>query len=313
MPRPLASQASRVDSRRSAFTLVELLVVIAIIGVLVALLLPAVQAAREAARRMKCSNNLKQLGLAVANYEAAIGVYPTGRVGCDGITNLPCGSDPNWRRVGTSAFVLLLPMCEQQPLYDQIDFTTGLYSIQFVMNAQNQAVVKGRPPFVICPSDTTQPDRDVGGFRAGTSSYAMVHGVLGPDQGISGALKVDNTGIFMYKNTYAQKDITDGTSAMLIFGETYDGHLAEVANTWSAGSRHESMRSTVNPPNTGPGKGIYTAPYGPRLNGAFASRHPTGCMFAFADGHVSFISQNINISTYRSLATRAGQEPIGNY
>lgn len=302
-----------VSRRQAGFTLVELLVVIAIIGILVALLLPAVQAAREAARRMQCSNNLKQLALAAANYESSFGVYPTGRVGCDGITNIPCATDTNWMRVGTSAIVLMLPACEQQALYDQMDFTNGLYSLQYAMNARNQAAVKGRPPFVVCPSDTARPDRDVGGFRAGTSSYAMVSGRLGPDQGIGANVKIGNTGIFIYKTSFSQKDILDGTSSTLTFGETYDGHLNEVANVWSVGSRHESLRSTVNPPNTAPGKGIYTAPYGPRLNGAFASRHPTGCMFAFADGHVSFISQNINLTTYRALSTRDGQEAVGNY
>ena len=83
------------------FTLVELLVVIAIIGILIGLLLPAVQSAREAARRSQCANNLKQIGLAMAAYEVAIGVYPTGRLGCDGWTGDVCANNPGWRRPGT--------------------------------------------------------------------------------------------------------------------------------------------------------------------------------------------------------------------
>lgn len=302
-----------MNRKRHGFTLVELLVVIAIIGILVALLLPAVQAAREAARRMKCSNNLKQLGLATANYEGAFRVYPPGRVGCDGITTAPCASDPNYMRVGSSGFAMMLPFLELQPLYDNMDFHTGLYSLQFAMNAKNQAGVFQRPPVFVCPSDTAQRDVDMGGYRAATGSYAMVHGVLGPDQGIGANMKVANTGIFMYKTTYAQSDIIDGTSNMFTFGETYDGHLPEVRNIWSVGSRHETMRSTVNPPNTKPGLGIYTSPYGVRLNGAFASRHPQGTMFAFADGHVSFISANITMTVYRALSTRDGREVVGNY
>ncbi len=91
--------------RRTGFTLVELLVVIAIIGILVALLLPAVQAAREAARRTQCNNQLKQIGLALDLYEGSYKLYPPGRVGCDGITTGPCNGDPPqlvWAQVGLS-------------------------------------------------------------------------------------------------------------------------------------------------------------------------------------------------------------------
>ena len=296
--------------RTSGFTLVELLVVIAIIGILVALLLPAVQAAREAARRSQCTNNLKQLGLAVANYEGSFKVYPPGRMGCDGITNYPCQNDNNIQRVGTSAFVMLLPYLEQQTLYDSMDFNSGLYSLQFAMNTQNQVAVGQRPKVFICPSDTTLPNRDMGGYRAGTNSYAMVNGQIGPEQGISANVKIGNTGVFQYRWSYAQNNVLDGLSNTAFFGETYNGHLDEVANVWSVGSRHETLRSTTNPPNTAPGKGIYTAPYGPKLNGAFASRHPGGVMFAFGDGHVSFISQVIDLPTYRAISTRESGEAI---
>src|SRR5215510_8400497 len=106
----MVSQPSR---HRSGFTLIELLVVIAIIGVLVALLLPAVQAAREAARRAQCTNNLKQIALAVATYEDSLKIYPTGRMGCDCWTDDVCGTRPSSTRPGTSAFVLILPQVEQ--------------------------------------------------------------------------------------------------------------------------------------------------------------------------------------------------------
>ena len=108
------------DRRNTAFTLVELLVVIAIIGILVALLLPAVQMAREAARRTECSNNLRQIGLALVQYEAANECYPPGRMGCDGMNFDVCAGDKGFERPGTSGFVMLLPMLEQQNLYDEL-------------------------------------------------------------------------------------------------------------------------------------------------------------------------------------------------
>lgn len=293
------------------FTLVELLVVIAIIGILVGLLLPAVQAAREAARRMQCSNNLKQIGLGNANYEDTYKVFAPGRMGCDGINNGPCNGNPNYERVGTSALVAMLGVLEGGTLHDSMDFNTGLYSAAFPMNAQNQAAVAKRPEFVVCPSDTAKETITVGaGYDAAIGSYAMVSGKLGPDVGISANLKLYNTGIYVYKITFGHRDMTDGTSTTMIFGETYDGHLDEVYNVWTMGSRLQTLRSTLNPPNTAPGQGITTSPYGVPLNAAFASRHPGGVMFAFADGHVQFISETIDLATYRALSTRDGGEPV---
>src|SRR5436190_11975602 len=127
-PLPALSQMPRVYLGRGTprgFTLVELLVVIAIIGVLVALLLPAVQAAREAARRAQCTNNLKQIALATHTYVDSLMVYPTGRLGCDCWTDDVCGTRPSSTRPGTSGFVLLLPQLEQQVLYEKLGFQKG--------------------------------------------------------------------------------------------------------------------------------------------------------------------------------------------
>ena len=114
------AQSTRLNSfaeRRSGFTLVELLVVIAIIGILVALLLPAVQAAREAARRGQCVNNLKQHGLALLNYESTNKIFPAGRHGCAAVNNYDnCTSNP-LKEDGASFFVALLPFLEEQSLY----------------------------------------------------------------------------------------------------------------------------------------------------------------------------------------------------
>src|SRR5215216_926371 len=116
--------------QRRAFTLVELLVVIAIIGILVALLLPAVQAAREAARRAQCTNNLKQHGLALQSYHDTHGVFPSNRIGC-WPSNCPAGPHTSWPNKGVdggSAFVLLLPFLEENSLFDLYEPHEGLHS-----------------------------------------------------------------------------------------------------------------------------------------------------------------------------------------
>ncbi|MBN1853785.1 MAG: DUF1559 domain-containing protein, partial [Pirellulales bacterium] len=128
----------RSHGRQPAFTLVELLVVIAIIGILVALLLPAVQAAREAARRSQCGNNLKQIGLAILNYESAYKTFPPG-----GITLGPCCGTKS----GTSWPISILPQMEEQPLFDQYNFNA------FNEDPENMVVRETKLVKYTCPSD----------------------------------------------------------------------------------------------------------------------------------------------------------------
>jgi len=298
---------------RIAFTLIELLVVIAIIAILIMLLLPAVQKVREASARAKCANNLKQMGLALANYEQNQKFYPPGRHGCDGITNGPCSSQTDIQRNAASGFILLLPYMEQQNLYELFDQNDLPYNQGSTWQSANRAGVEFRPSFVVCPSDPSKPFVDGGsGIKLATGSYALVQGSVGPSDGISANLKLYNNGMFMYKITLALAGMTDGTSNTIMIGETYESDTPESRNLWTQGARHESsMRSTNNALNTLPGTGITTSPYGIDLNGAFGSHHTSGANFVFADGHVAFIRDSISLSTYKAISTRAGNESFG--
>ncbi len=293
---------------RAGFNLVELLVVIAIIGLLIALLLPSVNAARESGRRAACGNNLHQLITALDVFENQFNHYPAGRDGCDGITTGPCNAAGNDHRVGTSAFVRLLPFLEQQPLFDTcIEVFPASVTMRpfYRVSAQLQSTRLGS---LVCPSDTAPPYYP--GTQNALASYVMVHGKVGPDDGISGNMKVFNTGMFSYMIQRTRGECTDGTSNTMFVGETYDGHEQSRPNRWYVGARHEdTLRSTVNPINTPAGQGITTSPYGIPLDGSMGSRHPRGAQFAFGDSHVKFLRDTIDLNTYRAMSTRAGGEP----
>ncbi len=300
-----------------AFTLVELLVVIAIIGILIALLLPAVQSAREAARRMQCTNNLKQVALAMANYEVAFGCFPPGRVGCDGD---PARCPQVAQRVGTSGFVMLLPQMELQSLYDQFDFNDGPWGYTTTWVTENAEAIGQSVPAFLCPSDTSKPYSDspaigslydIGDAPAATGNYAFSTGSLSLDEGASTNAKYNNDGVFFYLKAFRVRDVTDGLSKTMFVGEVIETHTSASSNIWSRAVRlMDCQRSTGNPMNTLPGDPTYYEAYGFRANAAFASRHPGGANFAFGDGHVSFLSENIDLLTYQALSTRDGGEAI---
>jgi prepilin-type N-terminal cleavage/methylation domain-containing protein len=214
---------------RSGFTLIELLVVIAIIAVLVALLLPAVQQAREAARRSQCKNNLKQIGLALANYEGAFTVYPFGKGAGYGALGAPVYA--RW-----SMHSMLLPYVEQGSLYDSINFlnppdTPGMAGAVAFMpayaspgginTAQSQKVV----PMFLCPSDSS-----VETTWAGANNYCGNQGSWLCDRGNVPAAATDtnpselNPGVFYFLSRTRVQDVSDGLSNTAFFSEKIRGN-----------------------------------------------------------------------------------------
>lgn len=186
------------QAKQNGFTLFELLTVIAIIGILIALLLPAVQSARESARRLQCSNNMMQIGVAVKHYEKNHGVLPSGTVNDTGpIRNVPIGNHIGW-------IPRILPYIEQVPLYEQIDFSKGVY------DPENRAVwFASLNGTFCCPSCGYN-----WGGRSRNVDYMVCHG------GVETPIDVDNNGSFFLNSRIRSRDITDGTSNTVWLGES---------------------------------------------------------------------------------------------
>jgi prepilin-type processing-associated H-X9-DG protein len=295
-------------------------VVIAIMAVLAGLLLPAVQAAREAARRSLCTDHQRQVALAFTNYETARGIYPPGRLGCDDtgestdITECPPGL-PAEKKTAASGFIEILPQVELQALYDQLAVHQGglwnrnVSSIAWYYDQPKRAGVQQTIPLFICPSDAVSPLSEVyHPVVAATASYALVQGTHGPGAANyqKHIAKYENDGLFLYVRPRAARQVTDGLSRTLMLGEVILADWWESSNTWSyARLNADSLRTTSNPLNTHPGAGALSPE---RQNGAFASRHPGGAVFAFADAHADFIDDSIDPALYRALSTIAGED-----
>jgi prepilin-type N-terminal cleavage/methylation domain-containing protein/prepilin-type processing-associated H-X9-DG protein len=319
------------SQRRSAgFTLVELLVVIAIIGVLVALLLPAVQSAREAARRTQCNNSLKQVGLGLHNRHDTYERFPQGQYN-------PIGADPTpaspWNRA--CWWHDLLPFVEQQPLYNALEAYTKSsptppYITWSVNSNGNNPSSPGRNTIVkmfVCPSDKIGvKNQTVAGNEQGFhGNYVLCGGstMYNPTTDPTG---IDLNGMFYVFSKTRFADVTDGTSNTLMGGEvivvrdtTVHDLRGRYYNTWQG----NTLFTTLYPPNTTVGDrsnyciSTREAPCqglsGTAVHQSARSYHPTGNNFLLADGSVRFITNTVNLTTYQSLATRAGGEPIADY
>jgi prepilin-type N-terminal cleavage/methylation domain-containing protein len=273
--------------RTSGFTLVELLVVIAIIGVLVSLLLPAVQAAREAARRCSCQNNIAQLALAVHNYEFSVEHLPAGTINPTG----PIRSEAEGQHV--SWLVQILPYMEQNNAYMAFDQEAGAYAKR---NADVRAL---RIPILFCPSfPGDDKNRD---STAARTTYAGCH------NDVEAPIDADNHGVLILNKKLQFCDILDGSSQTLLLGEYradedelgwVSGTRATLRNTGSFDEAARRWQMRVE------GAGEMT-PANPLEVGGFSSAHPGGAQFALADGSCHFLSEDIDPETLHQLGHRA--------
>jgi prepilin-type N-terminal cleavage/methylation domain-containing protein len=320
------------------FTLIELLVVIAIIAILIALLLPAVQQAREAARRAQCKNQLKQLALAVHNYESSHGTFPPGQI------RIPFATQPRIR--GWSLFVQLLPYLDQAPLYSRWDFADPLAN----ESSGNVGIVLH---VLVCPSATpgSNPYVKASGTRHALTSYAGNGGTQShPPAALSGDGIFASTGPPITTPPTLQypivkfRDVTDGLSQTLLFAErshrdpAYDsffqngmatnpmggwGHWAPSGGQFGLTDVAVSSLTKINfrlpfyftarPGSITNATSFDADPQAiARLN-AIGSQHVGGAHAAFADGSGRFLSENIDQGVLRSLSTRAGGEVVGEF
>ncbi len=337
------AQKRAAASRQLGFTLVELLVVIAIIGVLVALLLPAVQAAREAARRMSCGNNLKQYGLGLQNYHDTFQVFPINAGGRSG------GILPRvtWQ-------VRILPFMEQKNVYDGIDWAFG--------DPRRRPVGGGEilwgisPPYTHCPSDGfpkilgnpptgRRAQCNYGGSLGAQNVDGIVAGQCQPFKSFEQVMPGGNprfgemnpftkdrvSGMFAFSAVVIRMaDVTDGTSSTLMVGEVLpgcqwnnDNQSGTWQNSWGNLFSIGGGVSTITPinemttclnsnriafPNCNPASGASM-----QLAYGFKSRHPNGAQFTLVDGSVRFISQTINHQMFQYLGGRDEGQVVSDF
>lgn len=326
---PAPSQLRRFGP--AAFTLIELLVVVAIIGVLIGLLLPAVQSVREAARRTACGSNMRQVGLALHHLHDHLKRFPAGWSGVSAGHTPPEPADesPGW---GWAAH--LLPQIEQQATFDAIDFRQPIFlgsdpSI-------HESVRKQSVPIFLCPSDVTGPSQAGQLFGIGMDDHANehekhdhededhadesghgFHPVDGPELGVLCEVakanyvgsfgwfsEIDESpaagdGVFFRNSRVAFKDVVDGLSKTILVGERSSKFGC---STWLGTVQGaEALRARI----------VGVADHAPNAGGHFddySSGHPAGVHFVFGDASTQFISNDIDVQVLQALCTRAGGE-----
>jgi len=278
----------RRQQRRTGFSFIEILIVLGVISVLVALLLPAVQAAREAARRCKCNRNLAQVMLATQQYEMSFGVYPIGVVNNKRpIIEAPRGYHHSW-------IVKILPHLDHRNNYNHVDLQRSVY------HAANAPVRQLQFEVLQCPSDYRNGPR---------SNYAGVH------HDSEAPIDITNNGVFVLNRRIRSVDVTDGLSYTMFFGEKL---IDERDLGWMSGTRG-TLRNTGSPINSAPPVNVNIIQAQPRslaeadrlppaqrspAVGGFSSHHPGGIQLVNGDGSCNFLSENIDLVTFKVRARR---------
>ena len=339
-----------MQSRVKGFTLVELLVVVAIIGVLVALLLPAIQSAREAARRSQCANNLRQMGLALQNYHDVYKAFPYGGTSSF-VHQAGTGTHP---RRGTNWRTFILPFLEQQAIFDSF-----VWGESFTGRAQDGNPSNGRRlsgmvfSVYACPSSNIDPTVNwnndlrvqqhhyIGiagaypdpagrhGFGGGTGGFARMRGCEDAVHGV-----VCNTGLLVVNQSRRMADAVDGTSNQIMIAEQSglvgtDVILGNWAGGWAGSDGSDQWPHDI--PRMQPGENIhYTGltsirfqpnsitfahgtHHGAGTNTLLHSRHPGGINVVLADASTRFLNDTLDMETLRRLASADDRLPVGNF
>jgi prepilin-type N-terminal cleavage/methylation domain-containing protein/prepilin-type processing-associated H-X9-DG protein len=329
---------------RLGFTLIELLVVISIIGVLIALLLPAVQSARESARRVQCVNNLKQIGIAFGSYHSALNVFPPAKIYSTGGTVANGGTG---LVLNTSGWTLLLSQIEQRALSNAYNFSmpssnavmTGSANTKVVGlaaggQAANSTVVGVLVATFACPSDIApdvvdDPTGSVGSgpqfsrLNARRSNYVLCSShYIDSDSGYSIPGYPRDRGVFMTDSSIRIQQIVDGSSNTCMAGESVQLHVdPSFGPYWGAGcwtSTHGVVFPPTNPnyttylPNSVPTTALWSNPNPQKLpfSWAMGSKHPGGLNMLFVDGSVHFLKNTISPAIWFALQTINNREVI---
>jgi prepilin-type N-terminal cleavage/methylation domain-containing protein len=311
--------------RRHGFTLIELLVVIAIIAVLVAILLPAVQQAREAARATQCKNNMKQLGLALHNYEGTFGLFPPSTTsgfnrGVWQYTLTSSERDPNLHLHSFAS--LILPNLDQTAVANRID-----YNVSALAAGANREMASKIIPAYRCPSyagamystDNLYANNTMAFGAATPNTFAIRNYVtLGAKTvlGLSGQASFPAEGVMFPGSRTRIADITDGTSNTLVLAETKEEKAAVWIDGTSACVAARFFNPSFPPPAGNYGGRSVSINYQPYYNGTGivqnwgpSSNHTGGATHLVADGSVQFLSENLSADLYDAMVTRANGGP----
>ena len=303
--------------KRKGFTLIELLVVIAIIAILIALLLPAVQQAREAARRTQCKNNLKQIGLGLHNYHDVFHLFPPGYV-----SDRPALNNSSWCRnhgpgPGSVQFApwtaLVLPYIEQGNLYEKMNFNIPWQATSNKMDTTkiNYTLVKDASPMNVytCPSDP-----DLNGNPTWNSYMGVMGGGSSPDCQNTGCTPSNVrahyiSGVLFGGSNIQIRDVKDGTTNVFMVGES------RYANAeWGASAKQDGCHFPRNLAGAQEQINLHAkGKRGQMQTRGFSSYHTGGAHMLMADGSTQFLSENMDLTTYRQLGKRADGFPIGGF